>query len=70
MAANKEAVIAEKKCSAHFGQQVLVGFAPVIRSTDFPTWEGFRERVTEVWNQEWNRVATADWASMWQCFHG
>jgi hypothetical protein len=62
MGSNKEAVVAEKNCSAHFNQKVLIAYSDVIFSDQFPTWEGFKEKVSQVWAAEWERIASADWS--------
>eukprot|EP00884_Botryococcus_braunii_P004043 jgi/Botrbrau1/1363/Bobra.0063s0072.1 len=63
MGANKEAVVAEKYCSAHFGQKVLIAYSDVIFSDQYPTWESFKKKVADVWAAEWERMAAADWSS-------
>lgn len=62
MGSNKEAVVAEKHFSAHFGQKVLIGYSDVIHSDQFSTWEGFKSKVAEEWARQWDRIATADWS--------
>lgn len=62
MGSNKEAVVAEKRFSAHFGQKVLIGYSDVIHSGQFNSWEAFKAKVAEEWALQWDRIATADWS--------
>lgn len=46
IAANKESVMgSEKRMDAHFGQNIWVGYSPVIRPEDYATFEAFWEHV-------------------------
>ena len=64
MSANKEAVISEKDLSCRFGQEVLVGYAEPISSSNFDTFDAFVENVQREWDAQWKRVYGADFSSM------
>ena len=63
MSANKEAVISEKELSCRFGQEVLVGYAELISSSEFDTFEAFVDAVQREWDVQWKRVYSAEFPS-------
>lgn len=63
MGANKEAVISEKELSCRFGQEVLVGYAEPIHSSEFDTFEMFVDAVQRQWDIQWKRIYSAEFSS-------
>ena len=59
MSSNKEAVLSEKKQSAHFGQNILVGYSDVIQTKDFATFEDMLRALQQAWDAQWLRVYSA-----------
>ncbi len=59
MSSNKEAVLSEKRQSAHFGQKVLVGFSELIQTKDFATFDDMLKSLQQSWDAQWLRVYSA-----------
>ncbi|KAK9835903.1 hypothetical protein WJX74_010643 [Apatococcus lobatus] len=59
MSSNKEAVLSEKKQSAHFGQKILVGYSDVIQTKDFASFEDMLAALQRAWDAQWLRVYSA-----------
>ena len=64
MSANKEAVISEKELSCRFGQEVLVGYAEPIRSSEYDSFDAFVDAVQREWDVQWKRIYSAEFSSM------
>ena len=64
MSANKEAVISEKELSCRFGQEVLVGYAEPIRSSEYDSFDAFVDAVQREWDIQWKRIYSAEFSSM------
>ena len=69
IAANKEAVISEKKLLARLGQTIVVGYGPVIETSQFETFQAFFDALQSTWDKEWDRVFAADAAGQKLCRH-
>lgn len=63
MSANKEAVISEKELSCRFGQEVLVGYAEPIRSSEYDNFDAFVDAVQREWDIQWKRIYSAEFSS-------
>lgn len=59
MSSNKEAVLSEKKQSAHFGQKVLVGYSDIIHTKDYASFEDMLKALQQAWDAQWLRVYSA-----------
>ena len=65
MSANKEAVISEKDLSCRFGQEVLVGYAEAIYSSEYDSFDAFVDAVQREWDIQWKRIYSAEFS----CVH-
>jgi hypothetical protein len=60
MSAHKELALDEKSYHVRFGSTCVTGYGPLMRTTDYASFDEFYAALQETWQQLWQEVFSAD----------